>query len=56
MGTFGDTLREAREDLGVSLADAERETRISRRYLEALESEDEAALPAGVYTRGFIRT
>lgn len=56
MGTFGDTLREAREDLGVSLADAERETRISRRYLEALEGEDEAALPAPVYTRGFIRT
>ena len=56
MGTFGDTLRQAREDLGVSLADAERETRISRRYLEALETEDEAALPAGVYTRGFIRT
>jgi cytoskeleton protein RodZ len=56
MGTFGDTLRQAREDLGVSLADAERETRISRRYLEALEAEDEAALPAGVYTRGFIRT
>jgi cytoskeleton protein RodZ len=56
MGTFGDTLRQAREDLGASLADAERETRISRRYLEALESEDEAALPAPVYTRGFIRT
>ncbi|MDP8921265.1 MAG: DUF4115 domain-containing protein [Chloroflexota bacterium] len=56
MGTFGDTLRQAREDLGVSLADAERETRISRRYLEALETEDEASLPAPVYTRGFIRT
>ena len=56
MGTFGDTLRQAREDLGVSLGDAERETRISRRYLEALETEDEAALPALVYTRGFIRT
>jgi len=56
MGTFGDTLRQAREDLGVSLADAERETRISRRYLDALEDEDEATLPAAVYTRGFIRT
>jgi len=56
MGTFGDTLRQAREDLGVSLADAERETRISRRYLEALETEAETALPAPVYTRGFIRT
>ncbi len=55
MGTFGQTLQQAREDLGASLAEAERETRISRRYLEALEKEDEAGLPAGVYTRGFIR-
>lgn len=55
MGAFGQTLRQAREDLGASLAEAERETRISRRYLEALESEDEEALPAAVYTRGFIK-
>ena len=55
MGTFGQTLRQAREDLGASLAEAERETRISRRYLEALEQENEAALPAAVYTRGFIK-
>ena len=56
MGTFGDTLRQARGDLGATLADAERETKIHRRYLEALENEDESALPAPVYTRGFIRT
>jgi cytoskeleton protein RodZ len=56
LGTFGQTLRDAREDLGVSLNEAERETRINRRYLEALESEDEAAMPPAVYTRGFIRT
>ena len=56
MGTFGQTLRDARKDLGVTLEEAERETRINRRYLEALENEDEAAMPAAVYTRGFIRT
>ena len=56
MGTFGDTLRQAREDLGASLSDAERETHIHRRYLEALEGEDRTTLPAPVYTRGFIRT
>lgn len=56
MGTFGQTLRDAREDLGVTLEEAERETRISRRYLEALENEDESAMPAAVYARGFIRT
>lgn len=56
MGTFGDTLRQARTDLDASLVDAERETHIQRRYLEALEREDHGLLPATVYTRGFIRT
>jgi cytoskeletal protein RodZ len=56
MGIFGETLRQAREDLGASLGEAERETRINRRYLVALENEDETGLPAAVYTRGFIRT
>jgi cytoskeleton protein RodZ len=56
LGTFGQALRDAREDLGVSLDEAERETRINRRYLEALESEDDSAMPPAVYTRGFIRT
>jgi cytoskeletal protein RodZ len=54
--TLGETLRQARLDKGVSLADAARDTRIRRAYLEALESEDPAALPAAVYTRGFLRT
>ena len=56
MWTLGETLRQARLDKGVSLADAARDTRIRRAYLEALESEDPAALPAAVYTRGFLRT
>src|SRR3954462_4845429 len=56
MGTFGDTLRQARGHLGASLTEAERETRINRRYLEALEIEDDSTLPPAVYTRGFIRT
>jgi cytoskeletal protein RodZ len=54
--TLGETLRQARLDKGVSLNDAARDTRIRRSYLEALESEDPAALPAAVYTRGFLRT
>jgi len=56
MGSIGETLRQARIDKGVSIAEAERATHIRRRYLEALESDDFAALPALVYTRGFIRT
>jgi cytoskeleton protein RodZ len=54
--TLGETLRQARLDKGVSLADAARETRIRRSYLEALEAEDPSGLPAAVYTRGFLRT
>lgn len=56
MRTFGETLRQARLDKGVSLVDAERDTHIRRRYLEALEAEDSAALPSSVYARGFVRT
>lgn len=56
MGSLGETLRQARLDRGASLDDAEQETKIRRRYLEALENEDYGALPALVYTRGFIRT
>src|SRR5438067_6184658 len=56
MWTLGETLRQARLDKGVSLADAARETRIRRGYLEALEAEDAAALPPTVYARGFLRT
>jgi cytoskeletal protein RodZ len=54
--TLGETLRQARLDKSVSLADAARDTRIRRSYLEALEAEDAASLPPAVYTRGFLRT
>jgi cytoskeleton protein RodZ len=54
--TLGETLRQARLDKSVSLAEAARDTRIRRSYLEALESEDLAALPPTVYTRGFLRS
>jgi cytoskeletal protein RodZ len=56
MGSLGETLRQARLNRGATLADAERETHIRRKYLEALEAEDYGTLPASVYTRGFIRT
>lgn len=56
MWTLGETLRQARLDKSVSLADAAHDTRIRRSYLEALEAEDIAVLPPPVYTRGFVRT
>jgi cytoskeletal protein RodZ len=54
--TLGETLRQARLDKSVSIAEAARDTRIRRGYLEALEAEDEAALPPAVYTRGLLKT
>jgi cytoskeletal protein RodZ len=56
MTPLGETLQRARLARGVTLQEAERTTRISRRYLEALENENFGLLPAPVYARGFLRT
>jgi hypothetical protein len=45
----------AREARGIDLLRAERETKIRRTYLAALERGDYAALPGAVYVRGFLR-
>ncbi len=55
MSGFGDSLRHARSNKGVTLAEAERAIRIPRKYLRALEEEDFNALPDGVYSRGIVR-
>jgi len=52
---LGDWLRQRREELGISLEQAEEETRIRLRSLEALENEDFDALPDPVVGRGFLR-
>jgi cytoskeletal protein RodZ len=56
MGELGTRLRETRESRGLTIEDAERDTRISRRYLAALESEQFEIIPAPVYARGFLRS
>lgn len=56
MGELGARLVRAREARGLTLEDAERDTRISRRYLQALESEQFEVIPAPVYARGFLRS
>ncbi|HEU0072543.1 MAG TPA: helix-turn-helix transcriptional regulator [Dehalococcoidia bacterium] len=48
-------MAEARQAKGLTLFDAERGTRIPRRYLEALEADQFSLLPAPVYARGFLR-
>jgi cytoskeletal protein RodZ len=53
---FGASFRKARESLGVSLDQIAIETRISTRFLLAIENEDFRRLPGGIFNRGFIRT
>lgn len=56
MNELGEWLTRAREARGLTLHDAERDTRISRRYLQALESGELDVIPAPVYARGFLRS
>ena len=53
---FGDQLKREREMRGVSLEEISAATRISTRFLEALEKEQWDQLPGGVFRRGFIRS
>lgn len=52
---LADRLAAAREAKGVDLLRAERETKIRRQYLAAMERGAWEELPAGVYARGFLR-
>jgi cytoskeleton protein RodZ len=55
-GSFGERLKREREMREVSLDELMKATRISQRFLEALENEDWKKLPGGVFGRGFVRT
>ena len=55
MSTFGEHLKREREMRGVSLEEISAATRISTRFLEALESEQWDRLPGGIFNRGFVR-
>jgi cytoskeleton protein RodZ len=52
---IGSGLRAARERLGLTLEQAQADTRIRARYLDALEDERYDVLPAEAYVRGFLR-
>jgi hypothetical protein len=53
---FGEHLKREREMRGVTLEEISAATRISTRFLEALENEHWEELPGGVFNRGFIRS
>jgi cytoskeleton protein RodZ len=55
-GNFGERLKREREMREVSIDELIRSTRISRRFIEALENEDWSKLPGGVFGHGFVRT
>lgn len=52
---IGEKLRLERETRGIALRDISENTRISMRYLEAIESDDYRRLPGGIFNRSFIR-
>src|SRR5712691_8611825 len=55
-GDFGGTLRAARERRGLSLRQIANATKISMIMLEALERNDIARLPGGMFSRAFVRS
>jgi cytoskeleton protein RodZ len=55
MGHLGERLRRQRLAAGVSLQHISEKTRISVRYLEALEAGDFKQLPGAIFSRSFVR-
>lgn len=55
LASFGEELRREREIRGISLKEISDATKISKRFLDALERNDHHTLPAPVFTRGFVR-
>lgn len=53
--SIGEKLRLARETRGIALREISEQTRISMRYLEAIEGDDYKRLPGGIFNRSFIR-
>lgn len=55
MNELGQWLRQTRDNKGISLAEAEVQTRIRQKFIAALEAEEWDALPNEVTARGFLR-
>jgi cytoskeletal protein RodZ len=53
--SFGESLKREREMRGVTLDEISAATRISTRFLQAIEGEQWDQLPGGVFNRGFVR-
>jgi cytoskeleton protein RodZ len=55
-GNFGERLKRERELREVTIEELTKSTRISARFLQALENEDWDRLPGGVFGHGFVRS
>ena len=55
MASFGERLKREREMRGVSLEEIAESTKIGKRHLQALETEDFDQLPGGIFNKGFVR-
>jgi cytoskeleton protein RodZ len=55
MASFGENLRRERELRGVDLRDIADATKISVRFLQALEQDRVDVLPGGIFPRSFVR-
>jgi len=56
MGEFGKELRTERESRGIGLEEISDSTKISSRYLAALEEDQFEQLPGGVFNKGIVRS
>src|SRR5262252_8170118 len=56
MTNFGASFKKARESKGISLDQIAKQTRISTRFLTAIENEEFHLLPGGIFSRGFVRS
>lgn len=56
MSNIGESLNKKRTELGLSLEVVEEETRIRKKYLEAMENGQWHVMPGNVYARGFLKT
>jgi cytoskeletal protein RodZ len=52
---FGDQLRRERERRKMALSEVAQATKISTRYLQAIEEEEIEKLPGGIFNKGFVR-
>lgn len=52
---LGEELKRRREELGLTLTEIADSTRIGTRFLKAIEADDYAVLPEGIYARSFVK-